>query len=64
MLAVVAAGPNMRASGVEIPSSRGIHIRLCPVVGYTAMAGIQEKVREDTEDPTTENPSTGLVAVT
>ena len=60
-LAVVAVGSIIRGSGVGMPSSRGEHVSLYPVVRWAAvMGGLQEKERESVSDDKTAKFSTGL----
>ena len=60
-MAVVAVGAIMRGSGVGMPSSRGEHVSLYPVVRWAAMlGGLQEKEREVSDDDTTAKSSAGL----
>ena len=57
---MVAAGPNMRSSGVGIPSSKGLHVSLYPVVRLEpTVGGLQEKVREVDDGIPAWNTSTG-----
>ena len=57
---MVAAGPNMRSSGVGIPSSKGLHVSLYPVVRLAAILGaLQEKVKEVDDGIPPSNSSTG-----
>ena len=57
---MVAAGPNMRPSGVGIPSSKGLHVSLYPVVRLAAiLGGLQEKVSELADDIPASNAPTG-----
>ena len=62
-MAVVAVGAIMRGSGVGMPSSRGEHVSLYPVVRWaTVLGGLQEKEREVSDDDTTAKFSTGAMA--
>ena len=62
-MAVVAVGSIMRGSGVGMPSSRGEHVSLYPVVNWaTVLGGLQEKERVVGEDNTFSNLSTGWAA--
>ena len=62
-MAVVAVGAIRRGSGVGMPSSRGEHVSLYPVVRWAAvLGGLQEKEREVSEDDTTARFSTGAMA--
>ena len=62
-MAVVAVGAIMRGSGVGMPSSRGEHVSLYPVVRWAAvLGGLQEKEREVCDDDTTARFSTGAMA--
>ena len=56
-MAVVAVGAIMRGSGVGMPSSRGEHVSLYPVVRW---AGLQEKEMEVFDDDVIAKFSTGL----
>ena len=57
---MVAAGSNMRSSGVGIPSSKGLHVSLYPVVRLAVIVGgLQEKVREVDDDIPASNAPTG-----
>ena len=59
-MAVVAVGAIMRGSGVGMPSSRGEHVSLYPVVRWEAvLGGLQEKEREPVSDDVTAKFSTG-----
>ena len=59
-MAVVAVGAIMRGSGMGMPSSRGEHVSLYPVVRWAAMlTGLQEKEMEVSDDDTTAKFSTG-----
>ena len=50
-MAVVAVGAIMRGSGVGMPSSRGEHVSLYPVVRWAAVLdGLQEKEMEVSDD--------------
>ena len=61
-MAVVAVGAIMRGSGVGMPSSRGEHLSLYPVVRWAAvLGGLQEKEREVSDDVTARF-STGAMA--
>ena len=51
--AVVAVGAIMRGSGVGMPSSRGEHVSLYPVVRWAAvLGGLQEKEKPVSDDVT------------
>ena len=53
-MAVVAVGSIMRGSGVGMPSSRGEHVSLYPVVRWASvLGGLQEKEMEVSDDDTT-----------
>ena len=57
---MVAAGPNMRSSGVGIPSSKGLHVSLYPVVRLAAiLGGLQDNVREVDDGIPASNALTG-----
>ena len=57
---MVAAGPNMRPSGIGIPSSKGLHISLYPVVRLAAIVGgFQKKAREVSDGIPFSNAPTG-----
>ena len=59
-MAVVAVGAIMRGSGVGMPSSRGEHVSLYPVVTWAVMlGGLQEKEKPVSDDDTTAKFSTG-----
>ena len=58
-MAVVAVGAIRRGSGVGMPSSRGEHVSLYPVVRWAAvLGGLQEKEREVSDDDTNAKFST------
>ena len=62
-MAVVAVGAIKRGSGVRMPSSRGEHVSLYPVVRWAAvLGGLQEKEREVSDDDTNAKFSTGGMA--
>ena len=62
-MTVVAVGAIMRGSGVGMPSSRGEHVSLYPVVRWAAvLGGLQEKERVVGEDNTFSNLSTAWAA--
>ena len=59
-MAVVAVGAIMRGSGVGMPSSRGEHVSLYPVVRWVSVLdGLQEKERPVSDDDIIEKFSTG-----
>ena len=59
-MAVMAVGAIMRGSGVGMPSSRGEHVSLYPVVRWVAvLGGLQEKEREVSDVDITAKSSTG-----
>ena len=56
-MAVVAVGAIRRGSGVGMPSSRGEHVSLYPVV--SVLDGLQEKEMEVSDDDIIEKFTTG-----
>ena len=59
-MAVVAVGAIMRGSGVGMPSSRGEHVSLYPVVRWAAvLGGLQEKEKPVSDDDVIAKFSTG-----
>ena len=59
-MAVVAVGSIMRGSGVGMPSSRGEHVSLYPVVRWVSVLdGLQEKERPVSDDDIIETFSIG-----
>ena len=59
-MAVVAVWAIMRGSGVGMPSSRGEHVSLYPVVRWASVLdGLQEKEKPVSDDDIIEKFSTG-----
>ena len=63
-MAVVAVGAILRGSGVGMPSSRGEHVSLYPVVRWAAvLGGLQEKEMEVSDADVIAKFSTGLESI-
>ena len=59
-MAVVAVGSIMRGCGVGMPSSRGEHVSLYPVVRWASvLGGLQEKEKPVSDDDVIAKFSTG-----